>query len=177
MMDLLQTTFFHGSERNDLKELNHDRSEPSNPFGQAIYLSAMESTARCYARSQGTIYHVRLNGNAELRIDLDASFHQQTMPARKVIREIAIQVDPNYSPLTSNLPIQTLIGGKYPHDRPLMTERLLDAGIWLIYGTLGTDQNSGPRDDGVQYAVLHPDHLKVAGTKPLRDEIATRHMG
>jgi len=166
MIDLLQTTFFHGSNRNELTLLDPNYSEHRQPFGKAIYLSEIEATAKHYARFQGTIYRVKLKGNTALTINLDGNFQQQTVQAREALRTIATAVDVNFNPRTSTLTARDLLGGKYPDDRPLMTTRLLEAGIWMIYGTLGADEHSGALDDSIQYAVLHRDHLAIVGAAP-----------
>ena len=48
MIDLLHTHFFHGSECNDLTSLDPAYSDHRRPFGQAIYLSDSEATAKHY---------------------------------------------------------------------------------------------------------------------------------
>lgn len=166
MIDLIRPTYFHGSNHNDLTELDPIHSDHGQPFGQAIYLSELESTAKHYARFQGTIYRVKIKGNTALTINLDGTFPQQTVEAREALRAIATAVDSNFDPRTSMLTARDLLGGKYPDDRPLMTQRLLNEGIWMIYGTLGADEHSGALDDGIQYAVLHRDHLEIVGAAP-----------
>jgi len=161
MIDLIRTTYFHGSKHNDLKTLDPIHSDHGQPFGQAIYLSGLEATARHYARFQGTVYRVKIKGNPALTLNLDGTFREQTVQAREALRTIATAVDANFNPRTSTLAARDLLGGKLPDDRPLMTARLLEAGVWMIYGMLGADEHSGSLDDGIQYAVLHRDHLEI----------------
>lgn len=166
MIDLLQTTLFHGSERNGLTSLDPSFSDHKQPFGQAIYLSELEATAKHYARFNGTVYQVKLKGNPALVVSLDATFNCQTVQAREALWPIACAIDASFNPYTSQRTAREFLGGIHPDSRPLMTSRLLDSGIWMIFGTLDAYEHSGAMDDGVQYAVLHRDHLVIIGAAP-----------
>ena len=109
---------------------------------------------------------MQLNGNPAFTLNLDRTFFEQTVQAREALRTIATAVEAHFNPRTSTLPARDLLGGKHPDDRPLMTARLLESGIWMIFGTLGADEHSGALDDGIQYAVLHRDHLEIIGEAP-----------
>lgn len=161
MIDFLQTIFFHGSKKSGLDQLDPSFSDHGWPLGRGIYLSELEATAEKYVRDPGTVYKVKLKGNPALTLNLDATFREQSVQAREALRIIATTVDANFNPRTSTVPARDLLGGKYPDDRPLMTARLLEAGIWMIFGTLGPDENAGSFDNGVQYVVLHRDHLEI----------------
>jgi len=164
MSDLLSSIYFHGTRHAELSELDPTHSDASHPFGKAVYLSRDKSVARRYVRDQGNVYQVQLKGNPALTINLDAAFIHQSIQAREIIRKIIIL--PAQAQRDPRITARELIDDHDLGDHSRMTARLLDAGIWLIYGTLAPDESSGAIDAGVQYAVLHREHLAITGVAP-----------
>ncbi len=96
-----------------------------------------------------------------MTINLDATFRDQGIEAREAIRPIIKANNPNFDVHTSQNDVRELIGGNKRDTRVRMTEQLLEAGIWMIYGTVGPDEHSGDMDDGIQYAILDREHLLI----------------
>jgi len=81
--------YYHGSTEKALTHLKCAYAAEENPFGPAIYLTCDSNVAECYSRSGGAIYRVRLFGDSELTINLDATVEQQTDKAIDAIRRLS----------------------------------------------------------------------------------------
>lgn len=113
MIDFLRGPLFHGSQNTELQYLDPSYSEDRCPFGQAVYLSALEFTAQKYAKSWGKVYRVQLSGNPAFTIDLDATYGKQTVEAREVIKRIAVVSFSNYGHRASQMDARRIIGGNH----------------------------------------------------------------
>jgi hypothetical protein len=142
--------FYHGSRKCGLTELIVQYSNFDAPFGPAIYLTKDKNVADCYAQN-GSIYLVKICGNLDYSINLDASFSEQTVQAREAINVVKKH-------FYSSLRFETIHVRKIVHfDHAMRAEvnsYLKHLGVWMLYGQLDGIEQSGLMDRGIQYAVI-----------------------
>lgn len=144
---------YHGTTKQIQGRLTARVSDEGWPFGPAIYTSADAEIARCYAGYRGKLYRLKLLGNPELCIDLDAPWQRQSVLARQVMLRLlsTVGVDRGQLPKDARGVIDLAVD---PHGKRWRNDFLRENGIWMIHGHLDQTERSGRRDQGRQYAVL-----------------------
>ncbi|MFT3815860.1 MAG: hypothetical protein QM740_21265 [Acidovorax sp.] len=152
-MDALPRSLLHGSRRNAIDRLNPLLGNDHAPFGPALYLTEDPQVANCYVCRTGAIYTVELVGNSQLTIAMNACWKALSVDARLVITRLF---------KAASMPVPS--GLKHAREildsvEPAMDKRQRNAflaaeGIWMLFGHIGTMEDSGLCDRGVQYALL-----------------------
>lgn len=143
--------YYHGSRTSGMSSFKIEWTS-NNPLGPGIYLSRDPVVADCYASTGGSIYEVKLSGNPNFTINLDASYRSQYVEAKEVIVKCLRAYDIR-TPVKNNLSVRNLIH-PHSHDRKEINRFLMNNGVWMIFGTLTSMESSGLQDRGVQYVVI-----------------------
>jgi len=160
--------YYHGSEKRLLSRLSLSFADKDGPFGPAIFLTKVRSIAEYHSGNKGSIYQVKLLGDSELTINLDKNVENQTAKAIRVIERLSREIhhnDTDISSCNARKVIHQINAKNYQESKRESNKFLKENGIWMIYGHLSQNENSGSKDHGVQYAVIDDQYVKISRTE------------